>query len=179
MSPSVLVVAHHSPRSLSPACTPIKQRYDACFNAWFEGYLQPALDTANRARQSVPGPRSPGAPQVDNVADPTVPKRIITNWSSAFRRRDYSKAAVPPDTTTDEAPTFQHVPSQLPPIDPRGKTRAQIKAEEYDRNCGSAWREYNACLKASQTPPRHLGADLTDCDCRKSELVSTARVCTG
>lgn len=139
------------PRSLSPACTSIKQRYDACFNAWFEGYLQPALDTTSRARQPAPGPADPGAPAVDVSA--STPKRIITNWSSAFRRREYPTTATPTDATTDEAPTFQQVPTQLPPIDTRGKTRAQIKAEEYDRNCGSAWREYNACLKASRTPP--------------------------
>ncbi|KAG8852496.1 hypothetical protein FRB96_008684 [Tulasnella sp. 330] len=27
--------------SLSPECTPLKLEYDSCFNAWFEGYLQP------------------------------------------------------------------------------------------------------------------------------------------
>ena len=29
--------------SLSDACTPLKHEYDACFNAWFEGYLEPAV----------------------------------------------------------------------------------------------------------------------------------------
>ncbi|KAF8636293.1 hypothetical protein AX17_003647 [Amanita inopinata Kibby_2008] len=29
--------------SLSPECTPLKHKYDACFNAWFEGYLEPAV----------------------------------------------------------------------------------------------------------------------------------------
>lgn len=27
--------------SLSADCTPLKLKYDACFNAWFEGYLEP------------------------------------------------------------------------------------------------------------------------------------------
>ncbi|EJT99444.1 hypothetical protein DACRYDRAFT_23966 [Dacryopinax primogenitus] len=27
--------------SLKPECTPLKHKYDACFNTWFEGYLQP------------------------------------------------------------------------------------------------------------------------------------------
>jgi hypothetical protein len=38
--------------SLSPECTPLKTAYDACFNSWFEGYLQPAvsaLQSADRA----------------------------------------------------------------------------------------------------------------------------------
>jgi len=30
-------------QSLSPECTPLKQTYDACFNSWFEGYLEPAI----------------------------------------------------------------------------------------------------------------------------------------
>lgn len=29
--------------SLSPECTPLKKAYDSCFNAWFEGYLEPAV----------------------------------------------------------------------------------------------------------------------------------------
>ncbi|KAK0186646.1 hypothetical protein F5146DRAFT_1066736 [Armillaria mellea] len=28
--------------SLSPECTPLKHKYDSCFNEWFEGYLEPA-----------------------------------------------------------------------------------------------------------------------------------------
>lgn len=30
-------------QSLSPECTSLKQEYDACFNSWFEGYLEPAV----------------------------------------------------------------------------------------------------------------------------------------
>lgn len=33
--------------SLSPECTPLKHEYDACFNTWFEGYLEPAIANAN------------------------------------------------------------------------------------------------------------------------------------
>ncbi|TFK19394.1 hypothetical protein FA15DRAFT_626821 [Coprinopsis marcescibilis] len=29
--------------SLSPECTPLKMKYDSCFNSWFEGYLEPAV----------------------------------------------------------------------------------------------------------------------------------------
>ena len=30
-------------QSLSHECTPLKHAYDACFNTWFEGYLEPAI----------------------------------------------------------------------------------------------------------------------------------------
>ncbi|GJJ08494.1 hypothetical protein Clacol_002712 [Clathrus columnatus] len=33
--------------SLSPECTPLKLKYDACFNAWFEGYLEPITEGLN------------------------------------------------------------------------------------------------------------------------------------
>ncbi|KLT45085.1 hypothetical protein CC85DRAFT_241470, partial [Cutaneotrichosporon oleaginosum] len=39
--------------SLAEECTPLKQRYDACFNLWFEGYLQPALDAAGVRRSPI------------------------------------------------------------------------------------------------------------------------------
>lgn len=38
--------------SLSTDCTPLKLEYDACFNAWFEGYLEPLTShTTTEQRQ--------------------------------------------------------------------------------------------------------------------------------
>ncbi|KAF9444956.1 hypothetical protein P691DRAFT_795929 [Macrolepiota fuliginosa MF-IS2] len=34
-------------QSLSAECTPLKVEYDSCFNAWFEGYLEPAVAAAS------------------------------------------------------------------------------------------------------------------------------------
>jgi len=36
--------------SLSPKCTPLKHEYDSCFNAWFEGYLEPAVASTPQKR---------------------------------------------------------------------------------------------------------------------------------
>ncbi|KAI5888506.1 mitochondrial distribution/morphology family 35/apoptosis [Schizophyllum commune] len=36
--------------SLNEKCTPLKKEYDNCFNAWFEGYLEPAVATTDQAR---------------------------------------------------------------------------------------------------------------------------------
>lgn len=45
---SSLPMAH----SLAAECTPLKLKYDSCFNAWFEGYLQPAVSaSANPAER--------------------------------------------------------------------------------------------------------------------------------
>ena len=49
---------------------------------------------------------------------------------------------VSPDVPVSSAQTVLQ-----PAIDIRGKTRAQIKAEEYERNCGQVWKDYHQCLK--------------------------------
>ena len=36
--------------SLSDHCTPLKREYDSCFNAWFEGYLEPAVSATPAER---------------------------------------------------------------------------------------------------------------------------------
>jgi hypothetical protein len=38
--------------SLSPECTPLKSKYDTCFNAWFEGYLEPAVAVSSSERSA-------------------------------------------------------------------------------------------------------------------------------
>lgn len=66
LSPSWSISDHHHPiplpstptytsknrtrtmaHSLSDRCTDLKLAYDACFNAWFEGYLRPAVSFAS------------------------------------------------------------------------------------------------------------------------------------
>ncbi|KAJ3491169.1 hypothetical protein NLI96_g897 [Meripilus lineatus] len=37
--------------SLAEECTPMKREYDACFNAWFEGYLEPAVAATPETRR--------------------------------------------------------------------------------------------------------------------------------
>ncbi|KZT64773.1 hypothetical protein DAEQUDRAFT_677979 [Daedalea quercina L-15889] len=37
--------------SLSEECTPLKREYDACFNAWFEGYLEPVVSASSRPEE--------------------------------------------------------------------------------------------------------------------------------
>lgn len=37
--------------SLAAECTPLKREYDACFNAWFEGYLEPAVSASLTSEQ--------------------------------------------------------------------------------------------------------------------------------
>jgi TRIAP1/MDM35 family protein len=75
--------------SLSSGCTPLKHAYDNCFNAWFEGYLQPIADKA-----------------AGGQTDP------LTQAQKQARYRQ--------------------------------------KAEEYEANCGDAWKSYRGCVEVSQ-----------------------------
>ena len=44
------LLGHLMAHSLSEECTPLKHEYDSCFNAWFEGYLEPAVTTSSQTR---------------------------------------------------------------------------------------------------------------------------------
>lgn len=167
-------------RSLSPECTPLKHRYDSCFNAWFEGYLQPALDASSSAaigdsprlqharsvgdsvresHQAMPdqtgGVERPvplqGSPVEDTVhRNPTI-ARPKTNWSGAIGRSSVSRHNSASSVADTSAPLSlgNHESNQvdLPQIDTRGKTRAQIKAEQYERACGEQWKAYRHCIE--------------------------------
>lgn len=141
-------------RSMSPACTLLKIRYDACFNSWFEGYLQPALDASRAARSHVPLNDTPAIPVLSKPV-PTAAPRLVTSWAAAFRPRDSRTVA----NRTAHHPLIQTLnpgnriwqPIEEAATDVTGKTRAQIKAEEYDRACGEPWQRYQLCLTVGYT----------------------------
>ncbi|KAK4688370.1 TRIAP1/MDM35 family protein, partial [Tremellales sp. Uapishka_1] len=163
-------------QSLSPECTSLKHRYDSCFNLWFEGYLQPALDNVAPASTSSTSPHTP-APQSQpthsssqsaalhsDLSQVSAP-RIKTNWSSALRRETHVDIGVPSSLPSDSnspiAPsTYVAEVVSEQPIDTRGKTRAQVKAEQYERACGGAWREYQHCLKRAIAENQNLSTLL-------------------
>lgn len=183
-------------RSLDPQCTPLKHRYDSCFNLWFEGYLQPALDgrvtgesstkvarspsMLDQSSSSLPAPSSSPS-EVTSAETPGSPSRkLITNWSHAFRSRP--RLMPPAGTEANEgkvewetSAVYEMVSTTVPSIDKRGKTRAQIKAEEYDLACGQHWRDYQGCLKVRYDPAAPMETDwLAECGCSQFQLVDLA-----
>ncbi|KAL1413109.1 hypothetical protein Q8F55_000858 [Vanrija albida] len=161
-------------QSLAEECTPLKQRYDGCFNLWFEGYLQPALDSASLASRRElelsslssaptatpePSPSSAAAPAPAPAPTPApfhLPPqaaRHATSWglSSAFRARPAPvptpAAAQSPADDMVSAAHVHHAPDEREPLDTSGMSRAQAKAAEYERHCGAAWRAYQGCLR--------------------------------
>lgn len=154
-------------RSLSPECTPLKHRYDSCFNLWFEGYLQPALDATRSVSYPAPA-ASPSSPQIQPTAiiqqqaEPQKQKRtLITSWANVFPSRrsttlPQTKSRLPSSSAGEgtslpvpDYPDPVYEDSQIVNIDTAGKTRAQIKAEEYERACGQLWKNYQGCLVVS------------------------------
>lgn len=177
-------------RSLDPECTPLKHRYDSCFNTWFEGYLQPALDSRSTeilssrqqpsASTSSSSTTSPAQSTTSEIATQEVQseiplrKPLVTSWANAFRTR--------PRPVIDEAPlediSDSYISHDVPEmqrssykIDTRGKTRAQIKAEEYEKACGEPWRLYQSCLKVCPALSVQLMAE-SGCPERQSNNVA-------
>jgi hypothetical protein len=98
-------------------------------------------------------PASTSAPDIaspDLKEEISLRKPLITNWANAFRSRTIPLNG---DTPLEDAvdPSTSHVAPELQrssyKIDTRGKTRAQIKAEEYEKACGEPWQLYQTCLK--------------------------------
>lgn len=145
-------------RSLSPECTQLKHRYDSCFNSWFEGYLQPALDASksNFTYSSSSSSSSPitsirAATPSSQSEQPSDPSQLVTSWANAFRPRRVPKGSASSYDEVQEDATAMKGRAQSSlkprPIDIAGKNRAEIKAEEYERACGETWRIYQICLK--------------------------------
>ncbi|WWC67769.1 uncharacterized protein I206_101681 [Kwoniella pini CBS 10737] len=184
--------------SLSPECTPLKHKYDSCFNAWFEGYLQPALSSEYQSSSTVSSDQkctaniSTSTTQIDiqNIPESSSSsssststttnnqnkqrKSIITSWSSSFpstsnkrirnknlnsnlnlneqpKQEEYSWFNNDNNEGEEEEEEFKNNQIGLNKnqieIDIRGKSKSQIKAEEYQRNCGKFWEDYQGCLK--------------------------------
>ena len=151
-------------RSLSPSCTPLKHRYDSCFNSWFEGYLQPALDSSRSGLTSPSNSSASSSSALSIESAPTehlssssqhnsIRQRPITSWADAFRTRPVVQVDHDPSMEDPSSANYGNESSIIgpnqKPIETAGKTRAQVKAEEYEQACGQSWRIYQVCLKVS------------------------------
>lgn len=150
-------------RSLAAECTPLKRTYDSCFNTWFEGYLQPALDQTRLQAGLSDTPREPASiPESTGLTAATerqldAPRRFLsTSWSSLFATSSTtpksSSEALPPLAQPAHIMNRELLPTTglpIPITETKGKTRAQVKAEEYERLCGSRWRDYQKCISVS------------------------------
>ena len=177
-------------RSLSSDCTHLKQRYDSCFHSWFEGYLQPALDSSKSSYvfsssdlQETPSSGSSPSTSIplESVSEVAVPRPLITSWATAFRQRHPPKGlrpdpSVPPAGEGTSGDTVEP-PMEATPVETAGRTRAQIKAEQYEKGCGEVWKSYQKCLKVTMSfgPCLNMLTRCAESHSGQSELVNFAR----
>ena len=92
-------------------------------------------------------------PVQEEVPQQAIKKHwLLPNFGISTRTRTLPTvdSQLPEEVTVeeDEVEQVKRTPSPVytKPINTSGKTRAQIKAEEYDRNCGAIWNDYKGCL---------------------------------
>lgn len=78
-------------------------------------------------------------------------KPLITSWANSPVFRSYRHRDDAPLPAADDMVSSPHVhdAEELEPLDTLGMTRHEVKAAEYERRCGRAWRAYQGCLRAA------------------------------
>uniref|UniRef100_V5GM32 Uncharacterized protein n=2 Tax=Kalmanozyma brasiliensis (strain GHG001) TaxID=1365824 RepID=V5GM32_KALBG len=119
--------------SLSPECTPLKHRYDACFNLWFKDYLSIGDDQIReQQRQSE-----------SSASGATTPSSLSSSSSSGGKKRSgwFSDSS-----STSSASTSA---TSLGGGDIEAKKHAIM--DRYDRDCGKLFKDYQACVRRAVT----------------------------
>ncbi|SPO31817.1 uncharacterized protein UTRI_06654 [Ustilago trichophora] len=119
--------------SLSPECTPLKHRYDSCFNLWFKDYLTIGDDQI-REQQRQSEASSSGA------ASPTS---LASSASSSSKKKSswFSDSSTSSSASTSASSVGE---SDI-------ESRKQAIMERYDRDCGKLFKDYQACVKKAVT----------------------------
>ena len=122
--------------SLSPECTPLKHRYDACFNLWFKDYLAIGDDQIReqqrKSEASSSSPPSSSSSSSSMASSQSSGNKKRSSWFS-----DTSSSSSPASTT----------PTSLGEHDI--EQRKKTIMERYERDCGKLFRDYQACVKVS------------------------------
>ena len=142
---------------------------DICSPPWI--LRDRALSFPSSASQETPSFGSSSSTSIpsESISEVAVHRPLITSWATAFRRRyppsgsrsDLSETPAGEGTRSDSVES----PVEATPIETTGKTRAQIKAAQYEKGCGEVWKTYQKCLKVTTSfgPPLRRA----DFGCRK------------
>lgn len=116
--------------SLSPECTPLKHRYDSCFNLWFKDYLAIGDDQIREQQRQ-------GEASGSGTAHPS------TSNNGKKRSSWFSDASSSSSGSTRA--------SSIAESDVESSKRAIM--ERYDRDCGKLFNSYQACVRVSGICP--------------------------
>lgn len=114
--------------SMSETCTPLKHRYDACFNKWFGDYLG-----ASGAPGSDP---SSSTSSSSSSSSPSSSSRSTGGFFGSKSARSDAK------TEGENAGAGAGADAGV-----REKLR-----EKYEKECGALFREYRECVRVSLAP---------------------------
>lgn len=127
--------------SMSQECTPLKHRYDACFNRWFEDYL----GVGHLAQASASGSRSgavSGESSRSNGLGGLFGRGSSSSSSSSSSLESISSAS------TASAQATSH--SGAGPIQRSPEEQRRLR-DRLDGECGAMWKEYQQCVLVSKT----------------------------
>lgn len=116
--------------SLSPECTPLKHRYDSCFNLWFKDYLAIGDDQI-REQQRQSEAASNGSASAASPAPSAKAGKKKSGWFS--------------DSSSDSSAST----SATSIADSDIETRKQSIMARYDQDCGKLFKDYQACVRVS------------------------------
>lgn len=109
--------------SLSAECTPLKHKYDGCFNLWFQEYLGIPSDSSAGGEGSVSAAAGSSA----------SPERKRRFWGGGGPSKDVSgETGATPGVTMSAAEATTK--------------RAQLR-DDLEGRCGALFREYQTCVK--------------------------------
>ncbi|KAJ1018583.1 hypothetical protein NDA16_004865 [Ustilago loliicola] len=116
--------------SMSPECTPLKHRYDSCFNLWFKDYLAIGDDQIREQQRQSEASSSGAAIQ---ASDSSAGKKKKSGW---FSDSSSASSASTSATLIGESDI---------------ETRKRAIMERYDQDCGKLFKDYQACVKKAVT----------------------------
>lgn len=108
--------------SMSAECTPLKHRYDSCFNLWFKDYLAIGDDQIQEQQR-----RS----QTSSTASSS------TNAAGTKKKSGWFSDSSSSSTSTDA--------SSMADSDVEGRKNAIM--QRYERDCAQLFKDYQACIK--------------------------------
>ncbi|CDW96372.1 hypothetical protein [Sporisorium scitamineum] len=121
--------------SLSPDCTPLKHRYDSCFNLWLKDYLAIGDDQIrDQQRLSEASARGLTASLASTSSGSSGGKKKSSWFSDSSSSSSSSTSA-----------------SSLSDSDI--ESRKQTIMERYDRDCAKLFKNYQACVRARKENP--------------------------
>lgn len=118
--------------SMSQECTPLKHRYDACFNRWFEDYL--GVGHPAQAPASGESSKSSGL------------GGLFGRGSSSSSLSSSVESISSASTASTQATSH----SGVGPIQRSPEEQRRLR-DRLDGECGAMWKEYQQCVLVSQT----------------------------